>query len=182
MPPDEKVLAFLRTLPIVAGLKAGETLELLEFQEQFVRGVYGDLDDLGRRRVRLAALSVARGNGKSAILAGLEPRAPARADAGALWRVLRRCARSGAGGRALPNDAGLYRGNAVDGGAGERQRLAQRNHRRGKRDRSGGRSRPTRARRTASRRRSGLPTRWRNGEAASCGTTSRPAWASAPRR
>jgi hypothetical protein len=63
MPPAEKVLAFLRTLPIVSGLRAGETLELLEFQEQFVRGVYGDLDDLGRRRVRLAALSVARCNG-----------------------------------------------------------------------------------------------------------------------
>jgi len=71
MPPDEKVLAFLRTLPIVSGLKAGEKLELLDFQEQFVRGVYGNVDDLGRRRVRLAALSVARGNGKSAVLAGL---------------------------------------------------------------------------------------------------------------
>lgn len=71
MPPAERVLAFLRTLPIVSGLKAGAKLELLDFQEQFVRGVYGNLDDLGRRRVRLAALSVARGNGKSAILAGL---------------------------------------------------------------------------------------------------------------
>lgn len=65
MPTDEKVLAFLQTLPIVSGLRAGETLELLDFQEQFVRGVYGD------DRVRLAALSVARGNGKSAVLAGL---------------------------------------------------------------------------------------------------------------
>lgn len=71
MPAEEKVLAFLRTLPIVSGLKAGEKLELLDFQEQFVRGVYGNVDDLGRRRVRLAALSVARGNGKSAVLAGL---------------------------------------------------------------------------------------------------------------
>ena len=71
MPPAEKVLAFLRTLPIVSGLKAGEAMELLPFQEQFVRGIYGDVDDLGRRRVRLAALSVARGNGKSAVLAGL---------------------------------------------------------------------------------------------------------------
>lgn len=71
MPADERVLAFLGELPIVSGLKAGERLELLEFQSQFVRGVYGDVDDLGRRRVRLAALSVARGNGKSALLAGL---------------------------------------------------------------------------------------------------------------
>ncbi|MBN7776712.1 terminase large subunit [Nitratireductor aquimarinus] len=66
MPADEKMLAFLRTLPIVSGLRAGETLELLEFQERFVRGVYGN-----DRAVRLAALSVARGNGKSGLLAGL---------------------------------------------------------------------------------------------------------------
>ncbi|WP_234050735.1 MULTISPECIES: terminase large subunit [unclassified Xanthobacter] len=71
MPPDERVMAFLRELPIVSGLRAGESMELLAFQEQFVRGVYGDVDDLRRRRVRLAALSVARGNGKSAVLAGL---------------------------------------------------------------------------------------------------------------
>ncbi len=71
MPPEEKVLAFLRSLPIVSGLLAGERMELLDFQERFVRAVYGPLDDLGRRRVRLAALSVARGNGKSALLAGL---------------------------------------------------------------------------------------------------------------
>ena len=71
MPPAEQVLAFLRGLPIVSGLKAGERLELLEFQERFVRGVYEPVDDFGRRRVRLAALSVARGNGKSALLAGL---------------------------------------------------------------------------------------------------------------
>ena len=71
MPPADQVLAFLNALPVVSGLRAGERLELLEFQERFVRGVYGDIDDLGRRRVRLAALSVARGNGKSALLAGL---------------------------------------------------------------------------------------------------------------
>lgn len=71
MADDEKVLAFLRSLPIVSGLKAGEQLELLEFQEAFVRGVYGPQDDDGKRLVRLAALSVARGNGKSALLAGL---------------------------------------------------------------------------------------------------------------
>lgn len=71
MPAEERVLAFLRELPIVSGLKAGEKLELLEFQEQFVRGVYGPVDDEGLRIVRLAGLSVARGNGKSALLAGL---------------------------------------------------------------------------------------------------------------
>lgn len=69
MTAAERVLAFLGELPIVSGLKAGERLELLAFQEQFVRGVYSETD--GERLVRLAALSVARGNGKSALLAGL---------------------------------------------------------------------------------------------------------------
>jgi phage terminase large subunit-like protein len=71
MPPAERVLAFLRTLPIVSGLKAGEQMELIDFQEQFVRRIYEPVDSDGQRLVRLAALSVARGNGKSAILAGL---------------------------------------------------------------------------------------------------------------
>lgn len=71
MPEAEQVLAFLETLPIVSGLRAGEALELLEFQRQFVRGVYGPRTDDGLRLVRLAALSVARGNGKSALLSGL---------------------------------------------------------------------------------------------------------------
>ena len=71
MPEDERVLAFLESLPIVSGLRAGERLELLGFQVQFVRGVYGPRDDEGERLVGLAALSVARGNGKSALLSGL---------------------------------------------------------------------------------------------------------------
>jgi phage terminase large subunit-like protein len=69
MPAAEKVLAFLRSLPIVAGIRAGELMELIDFQEQFVRGVYAETE--GERLVRLAALSVARGNGKSGLLAGL---------------------------------------------------------------------------------------------------------------
>ena len=69
MPAAERVLAFLGTLPIVSGLRAGERMEVLEFQEQFVRGVYAENE--GERLVRLAGLSVARGNGKSGLLAGL---------------------------------------------------------------------------------------------------------------
>lgn len=71
MPEADKVLAFLETLPIVSGLKAGERLELLKFQREFVRGVYGPRNGDGGRLVRQAALSVARGNGKSALLSGL---------------------------------------------------------------------------------------------------------------
>jgi phage terminase large subunit-like protein len=69
MPAADKVLAFLGTLPIVSGLKAGETMEVLDFQERFVRGVYAETE--GERLIRLAGLSVARGNGKSGLLAGL---------------------------------------------------------------------------------------------------------------
>ena len=69
MPAADRVLSFLRELPIVAGLRAGERMELLEFQDRFVRGVYAETE--GERTVRLAALSVARGNGKSGLLAGL---------------------------------------------------------------------------------------------------------------
>ena len=71
MPEEEQVIAFLESLPIVSGLRAGEKLELLGFQRQFVRGVYGPRDEAGLRLVRLAALSVGRGNGKSALLSGL---------------------------------------------------------------------------------------------------------------
>ncbi|UVI39336.1 terminase large subunit [Qipengyuania spongiae] len=67
----ERVCAFLEALPIVSGLRAGDQLELLNFQRQFVRGVYEPRTDDGDRLVRLAALSVARGNGKSALLSGL---------------------------------------------------------------------------------------------------------------
>ena len=69
MPAAEQVLAFLGTLPIVSGILAGEKMEVIEFQERVVRGVYAETE--GERLVRLAGLSVARGNGKSGLLAGL---------------------------------------------------------------------------------------------------------------
>jgi phage terminase large subunit-like protein len=71
MPEADRVLAFLESLPIVSGIRAGEQMEVLDFQRQFVRAVYEPVDNSGKRLVRLAALSVARGNGKSALLAGL---------------------------------------------------------------------------------------------------------------
>ena len=71
MPEFERVIAFLESLPIVSGLKAGEKLELLDFQRQFVTGVYEPRGSEGQRLVRLAALSVGRGNGKSGLLSGL---------------------------------------------------------------------------------------------------------------
>jgi phage terminase large subunit-like protein len=71
MPEADRVIAFLQSLPIVSGLRAGEKMELIVFQEDFVRAVYGPRNADGDRLVRLAALSVGRGNGKSGLLSGL---------------------------------------------------------------------------------------------------------------
>jgi len=71
MPPADRMLKFLETLPIVSGLRAGERMRLLEFQRDFIRNVYGPVDDAGHRIVRLGVLSVARGNGKTGLLAGM---------------------------------------------------------------------------------------------------------------
>lgn len=71
MPPADQVIAFLEALPIVSGIMAGQRMKLIEFQRDFVRAIYAPQDDEGRRIVRLAMLSVARGNGKSGLLAGL---------------------------------------------------------------------------------------------------------------
>jgi phage terminase large subunit-like protein len=60
MPAEAQVIAFLETLPIVSGIKAGERMKLLEFQQDFVRAIYGVQDAEGRRIVRQAILSVAR--------------------------------------------------------------------------------------------------------------------------
>lgn len=59
-----KAAAFLETLAIPEGPKAGERLTLAPFQSQFVDGALAPAVDL-------AALSVGRGNAKSAISAGL---------------------------------------------------------------------------------------------------------------
>ncbi len=66
----ERVMAFLETLPITAGLLAGSTLKLLPFQRDFLRKVYRT-DRKGRRLVRQAVLSTPRKNGKSSLSAGL---------------------------------------------------------------------------------------------------------------
>lgn len=71
MPPADQMIAFLQSLPVVSGLKAGRKMELLPFQEDFIRAVYGPRDAEGRRIVRLGALSVARGGGKTALLSGM---------------------------------------------------------------------------------------------------------------
>ena len=60
----EKVIAFLEYLPITKGILRGKKMRLLPHQREFVELVYGG-------DVRLAVSSVARGNGKTGLIAGL---------------------------------------------------------------------------------------------------------------
>ena len=66
----ERVISFLETLPITAGLLAGSTMKLLAYQRDFLRKVYRT-DRKGRRIVRQAVLSIPRKGGKSSLAAGL---------------------------------------------------------------------------------------------------------------
>lgn len=64
MKASSKAIRFLQILKIPEGPKAGDLLKLAPFQKRFVRGA---LDP----KVNVAALSIGRGNGKSAISAGI---------------------------------------------------------------------------------------------------------------
>lgn len=67
--PD-RVIAFCEDLPITAGKLAGSTMQLREWQRDFIRAVYTE-DGAGRRPVRTAVLSMGRKNGKTQLAAAL---------------------------------------------------------------------------------------------------------------
>ena len=58
----ERLIAWLELLPVTEGSRVGERLALLPFQRRFIKGIL---------RSRRAALSIARGNGKTALAAAL---------------------------------------------------------------------------------------------------------------
>jgi len=60
----ERVIAFLEWLPITKGTLVGQKMKLLPEQREFVEAVYGS-------EVRIAVLSMPRGNGKTGLLSGL---------------------------------------------------------------------------------------------------------------
>lgn len=62
----ERVVAFLESLPVTKGIVAGQRMQLLPHQGEFVRAVY--VED---SPVKLAIQSLPRGNGKTGFLAGL---------------------------------------------------------------------------------------------------------------
>ena len=59
-----QLIDYLTTLPVPQGRRAGEAFEVLAWQRRFIRGAFAE-------GVQEAALSVARGNGKSTLLAGV---------------------------------------------------------------------------------------------------------------
>ena len=62
--PVDSLAAFIETLTVSQGERAGANFELLAWERRFLAGAFGpDVDSAG--------LSVARGNGKSALVAGL---------------------------------------------------------------------------------------------------------------
>lgn len=66
----ERVVAFLESLPITKGIGVGNPIVLEAFQRDWVLGIYQNGED-GSRMVRTGLLSVARGNGKTVLCAGL---------------------------------------------------------------------------------------------------------------
>lgn len=66
----ERVVAFMESLPVTKGFGVGRTVVLEPFQRDWIMSIYHDGTD-GLREVRTGLLSVARGNGKTVLCAGL---------------------------------------------------------------------------------------------------------------
>jgi phage terminase large subunit-like protein len=64
----ERVIAFIESMPITKGYGAGETVQLLPFQREWIEAIYATGED-DKRRVRTGLLSVARGQGKTVLAA-----------------------------------------------------------------------------------------------------------------
>lgn len=67
----ERVIAFIECLKIPSGRDRGKPFLLREWQRDFIRSIYDPVYPDGRRKVRRALLSMARKNGKTAIIAGI---------------------------------------------------------------------------------------------------------------
>ena len=64
MKASTKAIKFIETLRIPTGKKAGAPMKLAQYQRRFIRGAFAD-------GIRVAVLSVARGNAKSATVASI---------------------------------------------------------------------------------------------------------------
>ena len=68
----ERVMTFIETeCKVPEGSMVGKPIVLLPFQRAFIRSVYDNKDETGKRITRTAILSIARKNGKTSIVAPL---------------------------------------------------------------------------------------------------------------
>lgn len=67
---SERVIRFVESLPITAGVLAGQPMELREWQCDIVRSIYA-VDDTGHQRIREALITLPRKNGKTGLCAAL---------------------------------------------------------------------------------------------------------------
>lgn len=68
---SDRVIAFIEALTLPSGEGEGGPFFLREWQRRFIRDVYDPVAPTGRRFVRRAILSIARKNGKTALLAAM---------------------------------------------------------------------------------------------------------------
>lgn len=67
----KRIIRFVEKLVVPSGKGEGKPFKLRKFQRKFIQDVYGSTDRLGNRKVRRAILSLARKNGKTALIAAL---------------------------------------------------------------------------------------------------------------
>lgn len=67
----KRIIRFVENLTVPSGKGEGKPFKLRKFQRKFIQDVYGSTDRLGNRKVRRAILSLARKNGKTALIAAL---------------------------------------------------------------------------------------------------------------
>lgn len=68
---SERVIAFIEQLTVPSGEGQGSRFKLREWQKKFIRDIYEPHSKAGLRIVRRAILSIARKNGKTALIAAL---------------------------------------------------------------------------------------------------------------
>jgi phage terminase large subunit-like protein len=66
-----RVIAFVQALTVPSGFGQGKCFKLDKWQRDFIKDIYEPRRRNGRRAVRRAILSVARKNGKPALIAGI---------------------------------------------------------------------------------------------------------------
>jgi phage terminase large subunit-like protein len=67
----DRIITFIELLTVPSGIGQGKQFKLMPWQKRFLRDIYEPSYRDGRRAVRRAILSVARKNGKTALIAGL---------------------------------------------------------------------------------------------------------------